>query len=183
MAKRARTEEAPKGKKQADKIAKAMPKYELELEIFIRMRLKQNVVFGNKHGDEHARISYHSEDEHQKENRKVVDLFQDLLPFPVLLNGWKGGISVYFYRPEDTRPLYTQWEFEPPYSGGEPCNKKWFYKYQTNGEGTIYFLIELIRISQELFYLSRFGGKFTRHAEKAYPCLQEKEKTSQHAEE
>ena len=161
---------------------KAITKYQKELEVFVRTKLGQNVVFGMKNCDQHLRVSYHSEDEHQKENRKIIDLFQDLLPFPVIISGWKGSINVYFYRPEDIH-IRSEWEFENSW-GGEPKNKNWFYTYDTNAEGTVAFIVNLIRQSQELFYLSRFGEEFTTYALKAYEGLLERENTtSQQAEE
>ena len=176
MAKRARVDEATQDEnKQSSKPANALTKYQKEMEVFIRTKLGQNVVFGMKNCDKHLRVSYHSEDVNQKENRKIIDLFRDLLPFPVIVYGWKGVINVCFYRPEDIF-IATEWEFESAWSGGEPTNKKWFYRYDTNGEGTVQFLIDLIRFSQELFYLSRFGGKFSQLASKAYQCLIDKEK-------
>ena len=181
MAKRARADvveaEADDEKKRSSscKPAKALAKYQLEMEVFVRTKLGQNVVFGMKNCDKHLRVSYHSEDENQKENKKIIDLFQDLLPFPVILHGWKGVISVYLYRPKD---IYRDddWEFIKPWNGGYPKNDKWFYSYHTSGDGTVYFITELIRVSQELFYLSRFGGKFTSYALEAYEGLQKKEK-------
>ena len=175
MAKRARVDEADDCEP-----AKALTKYQQEIEVFVRTKLGQNVVFGMKNCDKHLRVSYHSEDEHQKENKEIIDLFQDLLPFPVIIHGWKGSINVYFYRPED---IYTrsEWQFEDAWRGGEPKNKKWFYTYDTNGEGTVAFILHLIRQSQELFYLSRFGEKFTTYALKAYEGLQDKEEEVKNA--
>ena len=167
MSKRARTDKTEaNGEEQCPELA--IPRYEKEMEIFIRTRLQQNVLFGIKSGDKHLRISYHSED--QTENEKIISLFGDLLHFPVLVYGWKGGLRVYFYRPEDVRS--AEWYFE----GDEPKNKNWFYSYYTSGEGTVAFIIDLLRRSQELFYMSRFGGTFTSDALEAYQGLRDRER-------
>ena len=72
MAKRARVDEAKQDEnKQSSKPANALTKYQKEMEVFIRTKLGQNVVFGMKNCDKHLRVSYHSEDVNQKENRKT----------------------------------------------------------------------------------------------------------------
>ena len=178
MAKRAKIDKADDDS--CNKPAKALAKYQQEIEVFVRTKLGQNVVFGMKNCDKHLRVSYHDEDVNQKENRKIIDIFQDLLPFPVIIHGWKGGINVWLYRPEDIF-IRPEWEFDEPWGCGNPKNDKWFYTYYTSGFGTVEFIIKLIRISQELFYLSRFGGKFTTYALEAYEGLQDKEKEVKNA--
>jgi hypothetical protein len=69
-----------------------------DLEFYIRYKLGQRVFRdGDWHGEEHERLSYHCDDEH---NDNIISIFNDILPKidntkKRMSRAWKGGIEVY----------------------------------------------------------------------------------------
>jgi hypothetical protein len=75
-----------------------------DLEFYIRYKLGQRVFRdGDWHGEEHERLSYHCDDEH---NDTIISIFNDVLPKidntkKRMSRAWKGGIEVYLINKDD----------------------------------------------------------------------------------